>query len=127
MKRFFCICFSLLIAFLLFSPQAIAASASRPDGFRTSADCYGGFVSYNGKSIFSERFPGKYCGECCGGVDATANIQDFPALDVRCVQWGKIGRNDDINTAHWFEKAGRRAGWAYFGRSSLCFTSQMPN
>ncbi len=126
MKRIFCICLSLLITFLLFSPQAIAASVSRPDGFRAEANCYGFSITYRNKTLYTESFV-RFPGFSSGGEDPTVNIQDFPALDVRCVQLGKLGRNDDIYVAQWFEPAGRRIGWARFGRSSLCLTSQMPN
>lgn len=107
-------------------PQTFAASKVTPDGFGTEASCYGGSVSFGGRQLFAEGFPGKYCSECCGGnVEVIASINDYDDGEVRCVAWGKLGRNDDISVAHWFEKS-RRAGWVKYGQSSLCETSQKP-
>ncbi|MGK7899554.1 MAG: hypothetical protein AB4372_39560 [Xenococcus sp. (in: cyanobacteria)] len=96
--------------------------------FRASGDCYGGFVSFRGRNIWQNPFPGVICSECCGGrVDLEIKIAEYQkdGATIRGCQFGKLGRNDDIYWTQWFVKV-PFVGWAHFGSSTQALLAEAP-
>lgn len=96
--------------------------------FRAGGDCYGGSVRYQGLVLWSSAFPGIICGKCCGGnVELEIEAEEFnlDGTTVRAVQFGKLGKNDDIFWTQWFVKV-PFVGWSWFGSSTYALKSQMP-
>ena len=98
------------------------------DGFSASGSCYGGFVGYKGSNLWHRSFPGWICDKCCGGTELEIQIENFEnrGVKVRAVQFGKLGKNDDLYTTQWFVKV-PFVGWAHYGMSTYAIPSQMPD
>lgn len=96
--------------------------------FRATGNCYGGNVFYIDRQLWGSGFVGVICSDCCGGnVQLELLIEEYVKDDytVRAVQFGKLGRNDDLYWTQWFVKV-PAAGWAWFGSSTYAVLSQCP-
>ena len=96
--------------------------------FRASGSCYGGSVIYKGRHLWDSEFPGVICSDCCGGnVELEITIEEYEkdGVSLRAVQFGKLGRNDDLYWTQWFAKV-PVVGWSHFGSSTQALLSQCP-